>query len=109
MDIQRVGFEQICGQMQTACSPSYLPRLELGLSHTARSGQPADREGAHRLTETFQKIVQSADELMPEIAGRLNITRERPILICMASRTRPKGLRAQGSAEIGWLSIPPRR
>ncbi|MBX9753615.1 MAG: ribonuclease G [Pseudomonadaceae bacterium] len=83
MDIRYVRrlWEQIRGQMQTASSPSVIYQ-DLSLAFRTLRDLVSPRIEKVRIDsrETFQKIVQFVDELMPEIAGRLeHYPGERPI------------------------------
>jgi len=83
MDIRYVRrlWEQIRGQMQTASSPSVIYQ-DLSLAFRTLRDLVSPRIEKVRVDsrETFQKIVQFVDELMPEIAGRLeHYPGERPI------------------------------
>jgi ribonuclease G len=83
MDIRYVRrlWEQIRGQMQTAASPTVIYQ-DLSLAFRTLRDLVSPRIEKVRIDsrETFQKIVQFVDELMPEIAGRLeHYPGERPI------------------------------
>jgi ribonuclease G len=83
MDIRYVRrlWEQIRGQMQAASSPSVIYQ-DLSLAFRTLRDLVSPRIEKVRIDsrETFQKIVQFVDELMPEIAGRLeHYPGERPI------------------------------
>ena len=83
MDIRYVRrlWEQIRGQMKTASSPSVIYQ-DLSLAFRTLRDLVSPRIEKVRVDsrETFQKIVQFVDELMPEIAGRLeHYPGERPI------------------------------
>ena len=83
MDIRYVRrlWEQIRGQMQTASTPTVIYEdLSLALRTLRDLVSPKIEKIRIDSRETFQKIVQFVDELMPEIADRLeHYPGERPI------------------------------
>ena len=83
MDIRYVRrlWEQIRGQMQTAATPTVIYEdLSLALRTLRDLVSPKIEKIRIDSRETFQKIVQFVEELMPEIADRLeHYPGERPI------------------------------